>query len=470
MTPTTVDKVRAEYSSALTLAHSVLFAASGGAVAFGLYCVASHKSHLYLRLVPALVVGVIAPILLKLRVAVRLMAAAVFIGCGVGLYLAQAFALVLVDPDRPALQVMEKEAKAAGISFDSRTRVQVIADLRKQGVAAYPPFYPYLLLDSPLRVDGNPTIALSSMSNVLTVCCNDSGQYLTYTTDEHGFANPPGSWSQTSIDLALVGASSAVGESVPQADNLLSQLRTRYPSAMTLGAGGNGPVLELASIREYLPVVKPKRVLWLFAETHTPEYLAWEKRFPRVLRYLDPTYKQGLFEKQDSLNRAIAQYFNDGIRTELAAESLPRLAKNFLLLKDLRTVLYFYVDDKTAKPKPYEFDARLYEQALREGLNTVSSWGGSIILVYYPDSSRYAGISGYTPALRQSLDRTHATFMEVANRLNLPVIDLSPSFPDLPASEAAGNKQYFYPYPAHFKPAGYRVAGTEILSWLEKQP
>jgi hypothetical protein len=58
--------------------------------------------------------------------------------------------------------------------------------------------------------------------------------------------------------------------------------------------------------------------------------------------------------------------------------------------------------------------------------------------------------------------------MNVATRLSLPVIDLSRSFPDLPASASTENTHYFYPYPAHFKPAGYHVAGREILSALEK--
>ena len=469
MNPTTVDKVRTQYSSAVTLANSVLFTASAGSAAFCLYCIASHKDHLYLRLAPAMI-GIAAPLLMKFRPVFRLMAAAVVIGLGVGLYVAQGFALMLVDPDRPALQALEKEAKAARVPFDGRTRIQVIEDLRSQGVAAYPPFYPYLLLDAPLRVDGEPTIALSSIANITAVCCNDSGQYLEYKTDEHGFANPAGSWSQRSIDMALVGASSAVGESVPQADNLLSQLRVRYPSAMTVGAGGNGPLLELASIREYLTLVKPKRVVWLFAESHTPEYLEAESHTPALLRYLDASYKQGLLEKQDSLNQAITGYFNSGIQTELAEEAPPRLAKDFLLLKTFRTVMYYYVTAKTAKPRPFQFNSEVYEQALREGRRMVNSWGGTVTLAYFPDSSRYAGICIYTPALRQLYDRTHEAFMKEANKLDIPVVDLSRSFPDVPAAQSAINTQYFYPYPAHYKPAGYHLAGKEILSALEKLP
>ena len=116
----------------------------------------------------------------------------------------------------------------------------------------------------------------------------------------------------------MVGASAAVGECVPRSDSLVAQLRARYPRIVTLGAGGNGPLLELASIREYLPLLKPKRVLWIFAESHTPEYLETESESPRLLRYLDGSYRQGLLEKQNEVNQAVVTYFDTGIRREAA--------------------------------------------------------------------------------------------------------------------------------------------------------
>ena len=89
-------------------------------------------------------------------------------------------------------------------------------------------------------------------SDVFVVVCNEGGQYLTYNTDEHGFPNPKGLWQHGSLDVAMVGDSNAVGECVPQADSIAGQLRTKFPSTITLGAGGHGPMFSLASIREYL--------------------------------------------------------------------------------------------------------------------------------------------------------------------------------------------------------------------------
>ncbi len=45
----------------------------------------------------------------------------------------------------------------------------------------------------------------------------------------------------------------------------------------------------------------------------------------------------------------------------------------------------------------------------------------------------------------------------------------TPAFPDLPAARASENARYFYSFPAHYTPEGYRVAGKAILSALENQ-
>jgi hypothetical protein len=100
----------------------------------------------------------------------------------------------------------------------------------------------------------------------------------------------------------------------------------------------------------------------------------------------------------------------------------------------------------------------------------IGSWGGAVTVVYWPDSSRYAGICNYSPELRVKYDRTREAVLNAAQRAHLPVIDLSRAFPDLPASESASNTQYFYPYPAHFKPAGYRRANQAILAALGSAP
>ena len=449
-------------------ANLVLIFAAAVFLLLSAYFFIAHKP-LYARVGPALLAGGCLA-LLALAPTIRILAASVLIGAFAGLYTTEVASRVLYNNDLPYQRQVRKAAAQAGIQYDPRTRLQAILDYRSRGVDAYPPFYPYLLLDSPLKVDGQPSIPLGGHSNVFVVVCNEGGQYLTYNTDEHGFPNPHGSWQRASIDVAMVGDSNAVGECVPQADSVAGQLRTVFPSTITLGAGGHGPVFALASIREYLHYLKPKHVLWIYSESHTPQYLDIESHSPFLTRYLDdPKFSQKLIDKQPALDSAIAAYVGSGIREQLHEHSWVVTLRNIALLTNVRLLVY----DLRAQlhpPKPVELNAPLLERALREGSEEVKSWGGDLALVYWPDAARYPGIANYTPALRRKDDAVHQIVLDMASRLGIRVIDLTPAFPDLPAARAGENAKYFYSFPAHYTPAGYLVAGKAILSALQNQP
>ncbi len=429
------------------------------------YFVLAHKP-LYVKVGPVVIAfGCLA--LLALRPPVRTFAASVMIGAFAGLYATELISRVLYNDDLPLQREVRKAAAAAGIRYDPRTRLEAILEYRSQGVDAYPPFYPYLLLDAPLKVDGAPTIPLGGHSDVFVVACNEDGQYLTYNTDEYGFPNPKGLWRANPIDIAMVGDSNAVGECVPQADSIAGQLRTKYPTTITLGAGGHGPLFTLASIREYLRYVKPKQVLWIYSESHTPQYLDVESHSPFLLRYLDdPNFSQNLIEKQPALDTAIEGYVESGIRQELHAHGWPTTLRNFVVLKNVRT-LGFELRARLHPPRPIEFNTSLFGRVLEEASQEVHGWGGELTLVYWPDAARYPGIANYSPALRQRHDENRRRVLDIASRLGLNVIDLTPVFPDLPAERATENAKYFYSFPAHYTPEGYRTAGRAIMSALE---
>jgi hypothetical protein len=449
------------YLRAVPLANGMLIATSLYAFAWCLFSILHHKPQLYLKLGPA-AVSLASILALRLRPRIRIMTMSLAIGAGVGLYAAEAVALALIDPDRSFREAVRDTAGRSGLPYDGRDKIDVIVELRRRGIQAYPPFYPYLTLGSLLKVDGVPTIPLGSAARAMTVCCNEGGQYLIYPTDEYGFANPPGLWRQTPVDVALVGASVATGECVPSVDSIASQLRKRYPKTISLGAGGNGPLLELASIREYLPALKPVRILWIFSESHTAEYLEKESNVP-LLRYLDDSFQQGLFERQDAIDRTVRSYLEDATQAELDSKgpSLPTAALELVTLKRVREMVSG-LEPRSA----VGLNAGLYERVLRRGRQIAGAWGGRIAIVYVPDSARYPGAFGYSPERRREYDRTRASVLDAARKVGIPVIDISQRFPDLPPSQWAQYERYFYPYFAHFTPEGYRIMDRAILEEL----
>ena len=126
-------------------------------------------------------------------------------------------------------------------------------------------------------------------------------------------------------------------------------------------------------------------------------------------------------------------------------------------------LMYYFVTANSSKPKRQaEFDGRLYERVLLEGVRTVSQWGGTVAVVYWPDSSRYPSGPGYSPRNVRALDEARDRVLMIAKRSGVPVIDLSHSFPE--NGSAAANARFFYPFPAHFKPAGYRLAARQLIA------
>ena len=77
---------------------------------------------------------------------------------------------------------------------------------------------------------------------------------------------PRGLYQPETLDIAVIGDSFAQGACVPSARNAVALIRKSYPNILNLGSGGNGPLLELASLKEFAAPLKPRIVLWFYFE------------------------------------------------------------------------------------------------------------------------------------------------------------------------------------------------------------
>src|SRR5262249_33150068 len=82
---------------------------------------------------------------------------------------------------------MRRTAEAAGMPFDGRTKFEVVQDLRRRGVDAYPAIHPASvlrpsggILKSAITIDGVEIAPLGGVANRPTVYCNEGGQYVMY--------------------------------------------------------------------------------------------------------------------------------------------------------------------------------------------------------------------------------------------------------------------------------------------------
>jgi hypothetical protein len=165
-------------------------------------------------------------------------------------------------------------AKEYGVAIDARDKFEVVTDLRSKGLDAVPSVVAIFHLrfhynQGNTGSTGNappPLIALGGISNKLTVLCNENGQFVTYESDEYGFRNPKGVWKQRPVDIVALGDSFTQGYCVSSGKSFVDILRQQKPATLNLGMAGEGPLLMLSTLKEYVPSLRPKLVMWFYFE------------------------------------------------------------------------------------------------------------------------------------------------------------------------------------------------------------
>jgi hypothetical protein len=369
-----------------------------------------------------------------------------------------------------------QRAKAAGVSLDQRSKLEVVHDLRRQDIDAYPTSHiPDLLrvngrsaLKSKISASGNEILPLGWISNTISVVCNESGHYLIYRSDEHGFNNPPDIWRAGHSDITVLGDSFAQGYCVPSGRNFVDIIRQKHPGIVNLGIAGAGPLSELAALKEYGTVVRSKIVLWSYYEGNDFDNLAAEKQSPLLLRYLRGGASQNLFGRQAETDRAIADYVLNEMNTRpmvrsakefIAAlgptESLPGKLMATVKLTRVRQKLERVFGDGRSDPRsvsPEELD--LFRQILSDAKASVAQWGGKLYFVYLPAWLRYSE--------SEAGDFGRAEVLGLLKSLDIPLIDIYPVF------RIESDPLTLFPFrqAGHYNEKGHSLVASAITSMI----
>jgi hypothetical protein len=366
-------------------------------------------------------------------------------------------------------------ARRLGVSFDMRTRFQVIADLRKKGVDAFPPPDPLIFesknLDGTLTWNvswaGHQLYPLGGIANKTTVFCNENGAYAIYDSDEHGFHNPGGIWSHP-IDIAAVGDSFTHGACVPPDRSFVSLIRKLHPATLNLGVRANGPLSELATLVEYLPPLRPKLVLWFYFEGNDVIELAAERRNPVLLRYLEAGLSQHLVSRQTEIDQRIRELVSK-LEAEVAAKEkrlqervVTKLVDSLVeigTLSELRQRLGLIYSKNLQVQAGLASEAgeldpellALLRKILSKGKDAVDSWHGSLYFVYLPDWERYAH--------PERAVKNREAILQMVRSLGLPLIDLHPTF------QAHHDPLSLFPFRGfgHYNEAGHALVAHTVL-------
>jgi len=385
----------------------------------------------------------------------------IIVSAGVSLF-AGNLALMALTPNAPVDSA--QAAVEMGAPFDTRTRWEVIRDLRDKGIRAYPSSPTnWLLADPRLKEQFAKLLPLGGVSRTTTVLCNESGTYTIYRSDRHGFNNDDAAHDAPGgIELLVVGDSFAHGYCVPPGEDIAGQLRGGGTNAVTVGTDGNGPLLELASLVEYGRAWRPPVVLWLLYGGNDLQDLLEERKSRALLRYLDG-YSQDLVNRQGEVDSLLARIIDAEFVRHAEAEQVERVKDMRKQMSSLKTTIKQMVtlyeirrrlsmDRQAIGAAGNEEALPLFEQVMRRAGEMVRGWGGKLYVVYLPDWLTFA----------RPPSPSRETLLSAVRRIGLPLIDFEERL------HRTGDPLAYFPFrlPNHYTAEGYRLMADQIREAL----
>jgi hypothetical protein len=339
--------------------------------------------------------------------------------------------------------------KETGKKYDTRAPIEIFEDLKKIDNNIVVTF------GFPRRVH-NPNISqknigFSGVSNSKTIDCNENGYYSIYQSDRYGFNNPDDEWDSKEVEYLLIGDSFVHGSCVNRPNDITSVLRTlSNKSAINLGYGGNGPLIELATLREYLNS-NVKKILWFYYENDLLE-LSKELDDKILIRYLnDLTFSQNLKSKQNEIDYTAKTTIEKNRIKKIKENSFAFKFFEFMKIYNLRSFLTLKYQANIKIPA----EQKEFKKILELAKDLIIKNNSKLYFVYLPPYDRY----------KTKYDNSkHFLVKNIVNELNIPFIDIHT---ELFKKEENPLKFFSFELKNHYTEEGYKKI-SEIVYKLTK--
>jgi hypothetical protein len=315
--------------------------------------------------------------------------------------------------------------------------------------------------------DGSRPVPLSGLAHAYTLLCEEARPTVAYASDRYGFNNPDVLWDESSPGTLLIGDSFIQGRCNPEGQTIADVVRMSLPKTIALGASGNGPLLELATLIEYGKLARPKDVIWCFFEGNDFDDLEVEKRFDVLDRYFENGWSLELASRQDAVDEIVRAKLERDVIGQLkrrlpshgAAQHAPLLPDGLASAKVLRRILGMQAlgAELGLSWGRGGGDQELLGRVLKRAKTEAATYGASFYLCYLPSSSRFSGRF----KIDAPYDSYRLTTLATAEKLGIPVIDVTQAF-----IRSGEGLKLFLRTRMHYSDQGARVAGEAIARYL----
>lgn len=356
-----------------------------------------------------------------------------FISSLLSLYLFESF---LISQASNLLSKKEKIFfQKLGKKIDKRSKIEIFEILKIEDetvkVVASPHYY--------MNKKNLKIFPLSGVSSSKTVNCNENGYYSIFNSDRFGYNNPDSEWDKIEIEYMLIGDSFAKGSCVNNPDDIASILRKlSSKSTVTTGYNSKGPLMGLASLKEYISP-KVKKIIWLYFEGNDIYNLEKELKNDFLLQYLmNDEFSQNLKDRQNEIDQLANELMIRVLdkkkgETELF-NSLSYKFVNFIKLYKTRQMVSAFFSNKPSSTAEYEFtDAKVLamEKILKKAVQISILNDAEFYFVYLPAYERYVNkIDNYNyNKIRDIVDKLNIDFIDINKEVFSKTFDPLNFFP-----------------------------------------
>ena len=348
---------------------------------------------------------------------------------------------------------------------------------RSKGIDAHPMIYPSSrLLEFKKNVDLH-IFPIGGVPNTRTVNCHEDDGIVSYQSDQFGFNNPVNSWKDY-VRFAFVGDSYAHGMCMQNPNTFVGIFRQAFPSTVNIAVKGNGPLIQLAGVREYISMVKPKIVFWTFYIGNDFGDLEREMTIETLRNYLAPNFSQNLVSKKEEVKDQLIKYSEEKIRERLSSGFATRTVFEFMAL--LARKLTFHdvssLLDQAFNSAELERaqEKRLNAMALRRETasfddaerlksllllqkilfsvkNQIETWQGRLVMVVIADR---------ISCVIKGKDRNYQAVKMISKKLKVDLIDTIPKN----CNDQSPNK-FYSPGFSHFNHEGNQWLGNRLIDY-----
>ena len=366
----------------------------------------------------------------------------------VSLYLFEGYLTFNEQLSKEQLSKEQLYEEQTGKKWDRRSKLDVYKDLKKtnNNITAY------IAPENFFNKNSN-ILPLSAISNSETIYCNENGYYSIYQSDRYGFNNPDIEWDQKQIEYLLVGDSFTQGACVNRPNDIGSILRTlSNKNVLNLGMGGNGPLLEYATLKEYINN-SVKKIIWIYYPNDFYN-LEYELRNEILQKYLNKNFNQNIKLKQNEVDILAKKLINNEESKKIKISKKKIIS--FLKLDKIRSSLNNYLPtDQQPNFKVNKFLINEFTKILNLTKDLINQNNSELYFVYLPEYSHY----------KMNYDNSDYILVKsIVNELKIPFIDIHK---EVFVKEQNPLKLFPFELSGHYNVDGYKKVAETIYKFTK---